>query len=179
PHRPPPQARHTRQRPRLSPVEQVRFVQGRMRRQAWERIGYGLYVPTAGDPEAHLHALASQLHKGGGFTHVTAPRMRRWWLPPLPLGVPEFAAQNNRNRPRRPQLRIIRTTPEPEVTRLRGLPVVSSMDVLLALARDFALLDMVVMLDAALHLGDLTRRDLQEGLCARRHGVRRLREAAS
>jgi hypothetical protein len=108
---------------------------------------------------------------------VTAARIRGWWLPPLPAGLPEFAAQNNRNRPRRPELRIIRTTPEPRVAWVRGLPIVSPSDVLLAMARHLGLLDVIVTLDAALHLGDVTRDDLAQACAARRHGVRRLRQA--
>lgn len=140
-------------------------------------MAHGLYVP-AGDDEARLHALASQLHKGAGFTHLTLARMRGWWLPPVPRGLPEFAAQNNRNRPRRPELRIIRTTPVPEIARLRGLPVVSDLDALLAIARHLGLLDVVVILDSALHLGDVTPQELGVALTHRRFGVRRLRAAA-
>lgn len=160
-------------------MEDPIFVRGRMRRRAWTPVAHGLYVPVGEHQDAPLHALASQLHKRSGFTHVTAARLRDWWLPPLPSGLPEFAAQDSRNRPRRPQLRMIRTTPEPEVTRVRGLPVVSSLDVLLALARDFGLVDVVVFLDSALHRGDLTCDELARGVQARRHGVRRLRAAAS
>jgi very-short-patch-repair endonuclease len=158
------------------------FIQGRRRSRAWTPVAYGLYVPADGHPgahpEAHLHALASQLHRGAGFTHLTAARMRGWWLPPVPPGLPEFAGQNARNRPRRPELRIIRTTPEPEISWLRGLPIVPTLDVLLALARHFGVLDVVVFLDSALHLGDVTRAELAVALTARRHGVRRLRTAA-
>jgi hypothetical protein len=91
--------------------------------------------------------------------------------------VPEFAAQNNRNRPRRRELRMIRTTPEPRITWVRGLPIVSATDVLLAMARHFGLLDLVVTLDAALHAGDVTPEGLTQACAARRHGVRRLRQA--
>lgn len=141
-------------------------------------MAYGLYVPTDGSDEAPLHALASQLHKGAGFTHHTAARMREWWLPPLPAELPEFAAQNARNRPRRAELRIIRTTPEPEITRLRGLPIVPPVDVLLALARHLGLLDVIVALDSALRCGDVTQAQLAVALSCRRFGVRRLRVAA-
>ena len=155
------------------------FLQGRTRSRAWTRVAHGLYVPVDGPEEAGLHALAAQLHKGAGFTHHTAARMRGWWLPPLPTGLPEFAAQNSRNRPRRPELRIIRTTPEPEITRLRGLPIVSSIDVLLALARHLGLLDVVVVLDSALRCGDVTPHQLACAQACRRFGVRRLRAAAA
>ncbi len=137
-------------------MEEPAFVQGRRRGPGWSRVAYGLHVPTGAQADASLHALASQLHKGAGFTHLTAARIRGWWLPPLPAGLPEFAAQNNRNRPRRPELRIVRTTPVPEISQVDGLPVVSPTDALLAVARHLGLLDVVVILDGALHAGDVS-----------------------
>jgi len=155
------------------------FVRGERRRSPrWSRVAHGLYVPLDHDPEARLHALASQLHRGAGFTHVTAARLRGWWLPPLPPGLPEFAAQDSRNRPRRRELRIIRTTPVPEIGWLRGLPIVPPIEVLLSLARHFGLLDVVVFLDSALRQGDVCPDELARALAARRHGVRRLRSAS-
>jgi hypothetical protein len=161
-------------------AEEPLFKQGRERSGRWQRVSHGLYVPAADDGEARLHALASQLRPGSGFTHLTAARLLDWWLPPLPAGLPEFAAQNDfRNRPRRGELHIIRTTPEPEIWWLRGLPLVSVIDVLLALARHLGLLDVVVLLDSALRAGHVTSRQLATALAARRHGVRRLRAAAA
>jgi hypothetical protein len=155
------------------------FVRGERRRSpAWNRVAHGLYVPASASPDSALHALASQLHRGAGYTHLTAAGIRGWWLPPLPPGLPAFAAQNSRNRPRRPELRIIRTTPEPEISWIRGLPVVPTIDTLLAIARHLGLLDVVVILDCALHVGDVTPNELAAALRARRFGVRRLRLAA-
>jgi hypothetical protein len=162
----------------MSSLEQYRA--GRTRSNTWARVSHGLFVPVAAqDGDAPLHALASRLHSDGGFTHLTAARVRGWWLPPLPPGLPEFAAQSDtRNRPRRHELRIIRTTPEPTVRWVRDLPVVPSGDVLLALARHFSVLDVVVALDSALHRGDLTPGELAGLVRTRRWGVRRLRIAA-
>jgi very-short-patch-repair endonuclease len=154
------------------------FVAGERRRSpGWMRVAHGLYVPvSATDSEAPLHALASRLHPDGGFTHLTAARLFGWWLPPVPRGLPEFAAQSDtRNRPRRDELRIIRTTPEPEVWWLRGLPVVPPTDALLALARHLSVLDMVVVLDSALRSDQVTPRQLALTLRSRRWGVRTLR----
>jgi hypothetical protein len=156
------------------------FIAARQRGKHWRRVSHGLYVPSAASGDGHLHALASQLRRGSGFTHLTAARLRGWWLPPLPDGLPEFAAQDDgRNRPRRGELRIIRTTPPPQVAVVEGLPVVSSTDVLLALARHLGVLDLVVVLDSALRTGDLAVDELGAALMTRRHGVRRLRLAAA
>jgi hypothetical protein len=136
-------------------------------------------VPAGETGEAHLHALASQLHRGGGFTHLTVARLLGWWLPPLPAGLPAFAAQDDfRNRPRRAELRVIRTTPPPQVWWLRGLPLVSCTDALLSMARHLGLIDLVVVLDSALRQGDVTTAALAAAIAPRRHGVRQLRAAA-
>jgi very-short-patch-repair endonuclease len=160
--------------------DEQRYLAGRTRSRRWTRVSYGLYAPVEDDSgQAGLHALASRLHEDGGFTHLTAARLRGWWLPPLPPGLPEFAAQSDsRNRPRRQELRIVRTRPAPAITFLRGLPIVPVTEVLLTLARHLALLDLVVILDSALHLRHLTPGELAGALDARRHGVRRLRQAA-
>jgi very-short-patch-repair endonuclease len=52
------------------------------------------------------------------------------------------------------------------------------MDTLLALARHLGLLDLVVLLDSALHLGDITLDQLASGLAQKRWGVLRLRDVA-
>jgi hypothetical protein len=157
-----------------------RFVSGHPRSRQWQRVSHGLYVLRGGDPETVLHALASRLHPDSGFTHLTAAAIRGWWLPPVPEGLPAFAAQDDfRNRPRRGELRMIRTTPPPEITWIRGLPVVSPTDALLAVARHLGILDVVVILDSALRSDDLTVAELGAALTTRRFGVRRLRAAAA
>jgi hypothetical protein len=154
--------------------------QARMRGRDWRRVAHGLYVPASATGGAHLHALATTLHPGGGFTHLTVAHLLGWWLPPLPAGLPEFAAQDDdRNRPRRGELRIIRTTPPPEIWWLHGLPLVGVTDALLAMSRHLGLLDVVVALDSALRSGHLTQDQLRRVLATRRHGVRRLRSAAA
>jgi hypothetical protein len=156
------------------------FLRGRNRSHRWARVAHGLFVPVNDNGEGRLHALASRLHSDGGFTHITAAQLFDWWLPPLPPGLPEFAAQSDeRNRPRRGELRMIRTTPAPEIWWLRGLPVVPPTDVLLACARHLGLLDVVVLLDSALRSGRVSRAHLAQVLTTRRHGVRRLRAAAA
>lgn len=168
--------------PEARPPAHPLFVRGERRANGrWVRVAHGLHVPAAaaGD-DARLHALGSQLTRDSGFTHLTAAGILGWWLPPLPPGLPTFAAQSgDRNRPRRDELRIIRTTPRPCVRLVRGLPVVAALDVLLALARHLGLLDVVVVLDSALRLGAVTPEMLRLTHHARRRGVRRLRAAAA
>lgn len=136
-------------------------------------------MPAKDQGDARLLALASQVRPGGGFTHLTVARLLGWWLPPLPAGLPEFAAQDDlRNRSRRAELHIIRTPPPPALWWLRGLPLVSCTDALLSMARHLGLVDLLVVLDSALRSGDVTTAELAAATVPRRHGVRRLRAAA-
>lgn len=150
------------------------------RSTGWVRLGHGLFLPASrcDDLAAVCRAWSGVLHQDGGFTHLTAAGLRGWWLPPLPVGLPLFAAASTcRNRPRRGELRMIRTVPAPTLTVLHGCPVVSVEDALLASARHLGLLDVIVLVDAALHLGHATRARLEEAVTHRRWGVRRLRQA--
>jgi hypothetical protein len=74
---------------------------------------------------------------------------------------------------------MIRTTPEPAIWWMCGLPMVPTTDVLLALARHLGLLDVVVALDSALRAGHVALPELAAALHTRRRGVRRLRQAAA
>jgi hypothetical protein len=138
-------------------------------------------LPALDDRTEKLRDLAAWrlvLPEDAVFTHLTAVRLYDWWLPPLPEFVPVFAAAARKsNRPRRAGLvcsRLERTS----TPRLRhGLPVDSPEEVLLRAARDLGLLDLVVLIDAALHLGDVTREVLGEFCTTSRPGVRRLRQA--
>jgi hypothetical protein len=151
---------------------------GRPTGAGWVTVTHGRHVPAREDSFDHrLHALASVLLADTGLTHVTAARVLGWWLPPLPQ-VPAFAAgPTSRNRPRRAELRMIRTTPAPTITWIDGLPLVSPEDVLLACARHLGLIDVVVLVDSALRSGDTTFGRLARAVSARRFGVRRLRLA--
>ena len=112
------------------------------------------------------------------ITHLTAARMRNWWT------VHRCLAGYRSSPPRTPatvravaELRIIRTTPWPGSSASADFPSVGAVDVLLAVARHLSLVDVVVVLDSALHLGDVTPDSLAVALLARRFGVRRLRTA--
>lgn len=150
------------------------------RSRNWVRLGHGLHVPSScgADLADVCRAWAGVLNQDSGFTHLTAAGLRGWWLPPLPPGLPIFAAASTcRNRPRRPELRMMRTVPAPTVSLVEGCPIVSVEDALLACARHLGLLDVVVLVDSALHLGHTTRAALEKAVAHRRWGARRLRQA--
>jgi hypothetical protein len=114
----------------------------------------------------------------GRFTHLTGARLHGWWLPPLPDGVPVQARiRRTDSRPRRAGLAVTRSVGLAEPQLVRDLPVDPPADVLLACAWDLALLDTVVLVDAALQRGSCTVLDLQAAAGSGRQGAPRLRAA--
>jgi len=142
-------------------------------------VTHGLYVPSAVDG-AYNDARAWQevLPRDGVFSHLTAARLHGWWLPPLPDETPLWCAlPQSGPRLRRKGLRVARhPKPSPSVE-LVGLRVATPAETLLACAADLHLLDLVVLLDAALHRGSCTRAEVASAAAARRRGAPLLRRA--
>jgi hypothetical protein len=117
------------------------------------------------------------------FTHVTGARLRGWRLPALPEQTPVFAAVHGETRhPRRQGLICSRLVARPEdpsdlEATADDLPTDSPEEILLRCGRDLGHLDLVVMLDSALALGDVDRARLERLLTSRRPGVRALKRA--
>ncbi|GAB2862725.1 hypothetical protein [Nocardioides pacificus] len=167
------------------PIGAAEAIRGHIREAGFRRVGHGLYLPhVAGStPEEELirdlKAWALVLPGGAVFTHLTAAQLLGWSMPRLPEYVPVFAAtQYDDPRPRRPALICSRLTRAAEIHHHRGVPIDSAEEILLRAARDLSLLDLIVLVDAALHAGHTTAKRLLI-LCntAPRPGVRRLRAA--
>lgn len=151
---------------------------GRVRSKGWTRLSHGLYVVDLDDLHASLAAWQRVLPPGAAFTHLTAARLHGWWLPPVPAGTPTFAAVPHAgSRPRRAGLRVTRLPQAFRIGREAGVPLTFPPETLLACAHDLGLLDLVVLVDAALHHGHTTVEELAEAATARRRGAPRLREA--
>lgn len=151
---------------------------GWVREAGWTRLAHGLHVPSGGlDDRARLRAWQLALPPVAGFTGLSAAAARGWWLPPLPEPVPLFAALPlGTPRPRRPGL-IVHRSEAVELTVVGGVRVATAGESLLAAARWLGVLDTVVLLDAALHAGDVTAEDLSTVAAAPRPGVTTLRRA--
>jgi hypothetical protein len=111
------------------------------------------------------------------FTGLTAARLRAWWLPPLPCDLPLFVTSGRSDRIARRGLAVCRHDVLPGWVLANGVRVSPPAEVLLACARDLGLLDVVVLGDAALHSGDVTRADLIAVSRQRRRGSPLLRRA--
>ncbi len=78
-------------------------VRGWLRGREWERITRGVYAPALSRTQLEeLAAWQLVLPRTAAFSHLTAARLRGWWLPAT-ITHPVFAAMLNADpRPRRP-----------------------------------------------------------------------------
>lgn len=141
------------------------------------RVSRGLYAPVDG---SDLDAWRLLLPDDAGFSHLTAARVHGLWLPPLPDDLPVFVSQHERHpRRRRPGLHVIRHPEDPPCVDDQSVPVVDVAFTLLTCARDLSVLDLVVLIDAALQLELVTTGDIAAVAGLRRVGAPRLRRALS
>jgi very-short-patch-repair endonuclease len=111
------------------------------------------------------------------FTSLTAARLRGWWLPPTPGLLPLFVASGPADRIARPGLHVCRHDVLPPWELVQGVRVPSAAETVLSCARYLALLDVIVIGDAALHAGDVTLDELIGVSRLRRRGSPLLRQA--
>lgn len=145
----------------------------------WTSVGYGVQVSddVADDLATRLRAWQLVLPYWSSFTGLTAAVLRGWWVPPTPVGLPLFVAAGPAARIRRPGLDVCRHDVLPPADRVRGVRVTTAAESVLAVARDLTLLDVVLVGDAALHSGDVTRAELERVSRQRRRGSPLLRRA--
>ncbi len=127
---------------------------------------------------SELAAWQLALPAGGRFTHLTAAGALGWWLPPLPADLPVLAAVPSHSmRPARQGMRVVRADPAVAPREQQGISLDAPAEILLNCARDLSLLDLVVLIDGALHRGDVSTDQLHEIAAVRRRGNRALRAA--
>ncbi|CAN5267385.1 hypothetical protein BH20ACT5_BH20ACT5_13500 [soil metagenome] len=146
---------------------------GRVRDRSWVRVSRGLYRPRLAEPArtADLYGWQSLLPVTGCFTHLTGALVRGWPVPPLPADLPVFAAICARDsRPRRPGLVISRHPRPVEYDEIAGLRVARPAHILVGAARDLGLLDVLLLVDAALHRGECTLAELHQVAAHQRGG---------
>lgn len=171
-------SRSSPQSPDVELVDEPEVFRGRDRGARWTRISYGLY---AARPESkldrELRAWSLVLPPDACFTHLTAARLRGWWLPQATVH-PVFAAlRDGFSSPRRRGLVATRHRELPESVEVKGLRVTSGAETLLAAARDLGIVDLALMADSALRLGHTTIAELESVAHRRRRGGPMLRQA--
>ncbi len=125
-----------------------------------------------------LLAWQDVLPEAACVTHLSSARMRGWWLPPLPSRLPEFVAIGVEDaRIRRQGLSVTRHPASIAWEHIQGVRCATAGETVMACARDLGLLDVVVLMDSALHLGHATRDELDAIAQRRRRGAPRMRAA--
>ncbi|MDQ3504884.1 MAG: hypothetical protein M3446_04170 [Actinomycetota bacterium] len=155
-------------------------VLGHVRRVGWTRISRGVHLPpeAAGSLAPRARAWEMVLPESAVITHLSAAALRGWWLPRTPVDLPFFVATpRDLPRPRRRGLHVVRHELAPVAATVRGLALATPADTLLACARHLALLDLIVLVDSALHAGDCTADVLTELARQPKRGAPRLRQA--
>lgn len=109
---------------------------------------------------AELLAWQEVLPAAARFTHLTAARLRGWWLPPLPAGLPVFVSTELGSRVRRAGLRAIRRRELAPARKVAGVRVDPPAAILAACAADLGVLDLTCLIDAARREGEVTVSEL-------------------
>lgn len=156
----------------------------RRRGPAWIRLGHAIWMPSGLEGReamlAELRAWQALLPPSGVYTDVTAAAVHGLWMPRLPVGVPLFVAMGSvpgEVKPDRRRLAVTRRPTPPGMVAVAGVRVATVAEVILSAARFLPFLDLVVLIDSALHLGKVTLDELTVVASRRRRGVRSLRAA--
>jgi hypothetical protein len=161
-------------------------IRGNVRRAGFRRVAHGVFrrrvegLSADEEFERDLRAWLLVLPDSAVFTHLTGARCLGWRLPPLPEGVPVFAAVHGGEcHARRPGLICSRLVAGDDgatghLVVGAGIPVDWAEEILLRCARDLGHLDLVAMLDSAIASGDVDRHRMEKILASRRPGVRAL-----
>lgn len=161
--------------PQTAPPDPELAIRGRFPGRPLEHVSHGLArVADADDVDAwHL-----ALPETGRLTHLTAARCYGWWTPQLSERLPVYIVVNaGMSRVARSGVRGIRTDPFAPPWKVEGRLLDSPVDVLINAARDLSLLDLIVLVSAALHAGHCTRDEVRAVASGRRRGSPRLRQA--
>ena len=159
-------------------------LRGCPRRVAYVPVTRGVHRPrldgASPDEEwrADLAGWQLLLTSHGCFTALTAARIRGWELPPLPAATPVFVAmQQDDPRPLRGGIRTSRHPDPIAYEQVGALRCASAAETLLACARWVSPIDLVVLVDGALHAEDVTVPQLRAVCRPRRRGRRALLRA--
>lgn len=163
-------------------------VRGHRRGRLWNRVTYAVHrladVPAVVMdhppvwPEADLAGWQLLMTANGCFTGLTALEVWGVALPPIPVECPVFMAlDKNDPRPMRRGVSTSRHVRAVEFVVRRGLRVAVPTEALVAAARWLSFVDLVSVIDNALHQGLVDQADLVTISRSRRPGARNLRAA--
>lgn len=158
----------------------------RQRGARWHQVAYGVTVPrelTGRDALfAELAEWQRHLPASAVFTGYTASAIHGLWMLGPIDALPHFVAMGTVKgevKPLRRGLRVSRHPAPPDCVVINGLRTAPIADALLACARFLGTLDLVVLVDSALHLELTTKAALESAAGHRRKGAPALRRAAA
>lgn len=130
------------------------------------------------DLASRCRAVALVLPDDVVFTHLTSATLRGWWLPDVRL--PLLVACSDTDAPHHDRRGVyVRRCgiPPRHRERIGDVPIASAAWTIVELAEHLRLIDLVVAIDGALHLGHVDVPGIREAMVPGRRGVRVLRRA--
>lgn len=151
-----------------------------LRHSSWAHPTDGVSLTRDSSDEllAVCEAVSLALAPHAVFTLFTAAALRGWWLPFIP--DPPIVACTDGEAPHHNRRGVyVRRCEIPTEHRrtLRGIRIASPEWTIIELAEHLSLIDLVIVIDCALHRGETTLDKLWEALVPGRRGVRVLRRA--
>jgi hypothetical protein len=147
----------------------------------YTQASHGVHLPASAaiDLAGHCAAVQRVLPPAAVWSHYTGGALRGWSLPWLPTGLPMFASLPGcGTHLYRRGVYVARTDEalcDPDVR--DGLRLAAAPAILAQLAQDLSLLDLVAVIDSALHLGDTTIEEIEGSLRPYQRGGAMLRTA--
>lgn len=140
--------------------------------------GVAQIASSVSDLAMTCRAIAMVLPADAVFTHVTSASLRGWWMPMLD-DLPIVACSDGEAPHHDRRGVYVRRCGIPPGHRhqLHGVAVASPEWTIIELAEHLALLDLVAVIDGALHVGDTTVERIRTVMRPGRRGVRVLRRA--
>lgn len=151
-----------------------------LRNRQWCHPAEGVSLPRAAgdDLPSTCRAIQLVLADDAVFTHWTAAVLRGWWLPDI--GETPVIASTTGEAPHhdRRGVYIRRCNVPPQHRQVtEDISIASPERVIVELGETLALIDLVAVIDSALHLKDTTIERLRAAVVPGRRGVRTLRSA--
>ncbi|HKE70103.1 MAG TPA: hypothetical protein VKB55_12655 [Nocardioidaceae bacterium] len=146
----------------------------------YEQVSYGVHLPRgAYDLITRCRAIQRVLPPAAVWSHYTAAMLRGWSLPSLPGQLPLFASLPGcGTHLHRRGVYVARTdeaAADPEVH--DGLRIASAPAILAQLAGDLSLLDLIAVMDSALHMRETSIEQIATFLRPHQWGAPALRRA--
>ena len=140
--------------------------------------GVAIERERAGDLELRCRAVRLILPADAVFTHITSAELREWWLPFIPDAPIIACTQGEAPHHNRRGVFVRRCDiPAGHRTVLRGIPVASAEWTIVELAEHFSFLELVIVIDCALHRKEVSVESIGATMKKGRRGVKVLRRA--